>query len=95
MKKIHTIDVDEANLSATIVNNETALIENIPSEHFQQSNDHCEQIPNYSFNTTVQAPLTLRHAEDPEQLNKPYADIHLSINIFLSRKMQQNSVSHI
>jgi hypothetical protein len=81
VKKIHTIDLNESNLST----NNSTLIENLPSE----------QIPNYSFNTTVQAPLILHNTNDHDQLNKSYADIHLSINIFLPKKLQQNSVSDL
>ncbi len=84
MKKIHTIDLNESNNSTTL-----PIIENLPSEQINQS----EQIPNYSFNTTVQAPLILNHTNDHDQLNKPYADIHLSINIFLPKKIHENSVS--
>jgi len=53
-----------------------------------QIDDNREQIPNYSLNTTVQAPLILN---ETNQSTKPVADIHLSINIFLPKKFQKNS----
>ncbi len=91
MKKIHTIDLDESNLPITLTPNETncQLIEPI-----NQSDENTEQIPNYSFNTTVQAPLILNKMNENDQSTKPYADIHLSINIFLPKKTKPNSVSH-
>ena len=91
VKKIHTIDLDESNLSTTTttINNESTLIENLPLEHIHQSDDNIEPIPNYSLNTTVQAPLIIHQTNDP---NSSYADIHLSINIFLPKKFRNNSV---
>lgn len=89
VKKIHTIDLDESNLSTTTINNESTLIENLPLEHIHQSDDNIEPIPNYSLNTTVQAPLIIHQTNDP---NSSYADIHLSINIFLPKKFRENSV---
>ena len=60
-----------------------------------ESDENSEQTPNYSFNTTVQAPLipNNNNNNDHDQSSKPYADIHLSINIFLPKKIKTNSVS--
>jgi len=86
VKKIHT----ESNLSTTITNNETTSLNQSDENSKKLIIDHDEeQIPNYSFNTTVQAPLILNN----DQSNKSYADINLSINIFLPKKFKQNSVS--
>ncbi|CAF3588365.1 unnamed protein product [Rotaria sordida] len=118
VKKIHTIDFNESNLSTTLVNNEATsqLIENITSDYNNQSDENSdkliidhddektnlndsnlEKIPNYSFNTTVQAPLILNKITNNNNNNNnndhsthPYADIHLSINIFLPKKKKQN-----
>ncbi|CAF2644676.1 unnamed protein product [Rotaria sp. Silwood2] len=119
VKKIHTIDLNESNLSTALINNETTsqLIENLTPEYINQSDEnsnkliidhddektnlndsHLEKIPNYSFNTTVQAPLILNKTttnNNNDHSTNSYADIHLSINIFLPNKKKQNSVSYI
>lgn len=81
--------MDETNLSTTTINHESTLIENLPLEHIHQSDDNLETLPNYSLNTTIQAPLIIHQTNDP---NSSYADIHLSINIFLPKKFRENSV---
>ncbi|CAF4995270.1 unnamed protein product, partial [Rotaria socialis] len=124
VKKIHTIDINESNLSATLINNEvpSQSIENITSECMNQSDensdkliiDHDEEKPNqnnlhldkqprYSFNTTIQAPLIPNKPNDDDddeddddgdddRSPNSYADIHLSINIFLPKKKKYNAV---
>ncbi|CAF3519001.1 unnamed protein product [Rotaria socialis] len=127
VKKIHTIDINESNLSATLINNEvpSQSIENITSECMNQSDensdkliiDHDEEKPNqnnlhldkqprYSFNTTIQAPLIPNKPndddddeddEDGDDDRSPnsYADIHLSINIFLPKKKKYNAFDRV
>lgn len=75
-------------------------VKNLHSIDFDESNpiensqndDNREQMPNYSLNTTVQAPLILN---ETNQSTKPYADIHLSINIFLPKKFQRQQTNSI
>ncbi|CAF0906913.1 unnamed protein product [Adineta steineri] len=82
VKKIHTNNIDqsspqliEENSNKLIINDESNL-----------NNSHIEQIPNYSLNTIVQAPIIPTNNDS----NKSYADIHLSINIFLPKKKKYN-----
>jgi DNA-binding GntR family transcriptional regulator len=106
VKKIHTIDLDESKLEPTSQfiesdyitpsdENSNKLNINHDDKKANLLDSHSEKTPNYSFSTTVQAPLILNQTNDNNQSNKPYADIHLSINIFLPKKIKQNSVSQI
>jgi hypothetical protein len=98
------MDLDVSNLSTTLTNNETnsQLVENVSSEYTNQSEELSdkliidydeEKLAKYSFHKTVQAPLILNKSNDND--TKAYADIHLSINIFLPKTKKQNSVSQI
>ncbi|CAF0753436.1 unnamed protein product [Rotaria sp. Silwood1] len=72
--------------------NSDKLTINQDDEKTNLNNSHLEERPNYSFNTTVQAPLILnKTTNNNDHSTNSYADIHLSINIFLSKKKQQNS----
>ena len=56
---------------------------------------HFSKMPTYTFNTTVQAPLIVNKPNNNYNSTKSYADIHLSIDIFLPKKQKINSVSLI
>jgi hypothetical protein len=72
--------------------NSDKLIIDYDEEKSNLNDDQSEKRPNYSLNTIVQAPLVLNKINDNNHSNKSYADIHLSINIFLPKKRKHNSV---
>jgi hypothetical protein len=75
--------------------------ENLSSEHSNESEDMSDALiiaedeqeerpeqrdSNYSLHTTIQTPLIRNSTEKNDSTVKPYADIHLSINIFLPKR---------
>jgi hypothetical protein len=68
--------------------NSDKLIIDYDEEKSNLNDDQSEKRPNYSLNTIVQAPFVLNKIND----NKSYADIHLSINIFLPKKRKHHLV---